>query len=113
MTSFGTLKSAVDAMKQGAVDYISKPFDHDEMLMSVSRILREQKLSNENEALKQTVTVPETGIIGNSPSMQELFRRISKVAPCPLPCWCAVSPAPARNWWPAPCISKAPAATAR
>jgi DNA-binding NtrC family response regulator len=81
MTSFGTLKSAVDAMKQGAVDYISKPFDHDEMLLSVSRILREQKLSNENEALKQTVAVPESGIIGSSPAMQELFRRISKVAP--------------------------------
>jgi len=81
MTSFGTLKSAVDAMKQGAVDYISKPFDHDEMLLSVSRILREQQLTTENVALKQTVTVPDSGIIGSSPSMQELFRRISKVAP--------------------------------
>nr|MBP9215987.1 response regulator [Agitococcus sp.] len=44
MTSFGTMKSAVDAMKQGAVDYISKPFDHDEMIISVARILREQQL---------------------------------------------------------------------
>ena len=81
MTSFGTLKSAVDAMKQGAVDYISKPFDHDEMLLSVSRILREQKLSTENAALRQTVAAPESGIIGSSTPMQELFRRISKVAP--------------------------------
>ncbi len=81
MTSFGTLKSAVDAMKQGAVDYISKPFDHDEMLMSVARILREQQLTQQNAVLKQQVEVPATGIIGSCAPMQELFRRISKVAP--------------------------------
>ncbi|MFO1391573.1 MAG: sigma-54 dependent transcriptional regulator [Agitococcus sp.] len=82
MTSFGTMKSAVDAMKQGAVDYISKPFDHDEMVMSVARILREQQLNQENTVLKQqqqNTTI--TGIIGSCPAMQELFRKISRVAP--------------------------------
>lgn len=82
MTSFGTMKSAVDAMKQGAVDYISKPFDHDEMIMSVARILREQQLNQENTVLKQqqqNTTI--TGIIGSCPAMQELFRKISRVAP--------------------------------
>jgi two-component system response regulator HydG len=43
MTSFGSMKSAVEAMKQGAVDYISKPFDHDEMLLTIERILRENR----------------------------------------------------------------------
>lgn len=82
MTSFGTMKSAVDAMKQGAVDYISKPFDHDEMLISVARILREQQLKEENSALKQQQKNPTiTGIIGSCPAMQELFKRISRVAP--------------------------------
>lgn len=81
MTSFGTLKSAVEAMKQGAVDYISKPFDHDEMLLSIARILREQQLQNENRALKTQVEHNETGIIGSCTAMQEMFRRISKVAP--------------------------------
>lgn len=82
MTSFGTMKSAVDAMKQGAVDYISKPFDHDEMLLSVARILREQQLKEENTALKQQQKNPTiTGIIGSCPAMQELFKRISRVAP--------------------------------
>lgn len=82
MTSFGTMKSAVDAMKQGAVDYISKPFDHDEMLISVARILREQQLKEENTALKQQQKNPTiTGIIGSCPAMQELFKRISRVAP--------------------------------
>lgn len=82
MTSFGTMKSAVDAMKQGAVDYISKPFDHDEMVLSVERILREQQLKAENSALKQQqkqTTI--NGIIGSCPAMQELFKRITRVAP--------------------------------
>lgn len=84
MTSFGTMKSAVDAMKQGAVDYISKPFDHDEMVMSVARILREQQLNQENAVLKQQQNQQSTaitGITGSCPAMQELFKRISRVAP--------------------------------
>lgn len=82
MTSFGTMKSAVDAMKQGAVDYISKPFDHDEMLMSVARILREQHLTKENEALKhQQKSTNTTGIIGSCPAMLEMYKRITRVAP--------------------------------
>ncbi|PTQ87842.1 sigma-54-dependent transcriptional regulator [Agitococcus lubricus] len=82
MTSFGTMKSAVDAMKQGAVDYISKPFDHDEMLLSIARILREQQLSKENDALKsQQKQANIAGIIGSCAAMQELFKRISRVAP--------------------------------
>lgn len=82
MTSFGTMKSAVDAMKQGAVDYISKPFDHDEMIISVARILREQQLSQENTVLKQQQKNPTiTGIIGSCPAMQELFKRVNRVAP--------------------------------
>lgn len=39
MTSYASLRSAVDTMRQGAVDYISKPFDHDEMMISVRRII--------------------------------------------------------------------------
>src|SRR5690606_560504 len=42
MTSYASLRSAVDSMKLGAVDYIAKPFDHDEMLQAVSRILSER-----------------------------------------------------------------------
>lgn len=83
MTSFGSMKSAVEAMKQGAVDYISKPFDHDEMLLTVERILREKALVTQNEALKQEVarTYPTSGMIGSCPAMQDVFNRIRKVAP--------------------------------
>ena len=43
MTSYASLRSAVDSMKMGAVDYIAKPFDHDEMLQAVARILRDRQ----------------------------------------------------------------------
>ena len=83
MTSIGSMKPAVEAMKQGAVDYISKPFDHDEMLLTIERILREKALITQNEALKQEVarTYPTGGMIGSCAAMQDVFNRIRKVAP--------------------------------
>ncbi len=83
MTSYASLKSAVDSMKMGAVDYIAKPFDHDEMILSVQRILKEQALVRQNEALKSTINrnYPISGMIGECNAMQLLFKRIKKVAP--------------------------------
>ena len=83
MTSYASLKSAVESMKMGAVDYIAKPFDHDEMLMSVERILKEKALERENHALKSQLNrdYPLSGMIGECESMQVLFKNIQKVAP--------------------------------
>ena len=50
MTSYASLRSAVDSMKLGAIDYIAKPFDHDEMLQAVARILRERQQTRGNAA---------------------------------------------------------------
>jgi two-component system response regulator HydG len=83
MTSYASLRSAVDAMKLGAVDYIAKPFDHEEMLLTVERILKQRHLSRSNEVLQDEIAkeYPVTGIIGSSPMMNNLFSKISKVAP--------------------------------
>ena len=83
MTSYASLKSAVDAMKLGAVDYIAKPFDHEEMLLTVERILKQRNLSRSNEVLQNEMEkeYPVTGIIGSCQPMQRLFTKISKVAP--------------------------------
>jgi len=83
MTSYASLKSAVDAMKLGAVDYIAKPFDHEEMSLTVERILKQRNLSRSNEVLLNEIEkeYPVTGIIGSSPLMINLFGKISKVAP--------------------------------
>ncbi|MFT4766327.1 MAG: two-component system response regulator HydG [Oleispira sp.] len=83
MTSYASLRSAVDAMKLGAVDYIAKPFDHEEMLLTVERILKQRNLNRSNEVLQDEIAkeYPVTGIIGSSPLMNNLFSKISKVAP--------------------------------
>ncbi|KRP59555.1 sigma-54-dependent transcriptional regulator [Pseudomonas trivialis] len=92
MTSYASLRSAVDSMKMGAVDYIAKPFDHDEMLQAVARILRDRQSAGstppEPRPAGKTAEKPgvdnsngEIGIIGSCPPMQDLYSKIRKVAP--------------------------------
>ncbi|MFC3606265.1 sigma-54-dependent transcriptional regulator [Stutzerimonas tarimensis] len=85
MTSYASLRSAVDSMRMGAVDYIAKPFDHDEMLQAIERILSEQPSGQAPtaSAVPQSATAGQTdlGIIGRCAPMQDLFVKIRKVAP--------------------------------
>jgi DNA-binding NtrC family response regulator len=83
MTSYASVRSAVDSMKQGAVDYIAKPFDHDELLMLVERTLKQNQLERRNEVLKSDIDreYPVDGMIGSCSAMTEICKRISKVAP--------------------------------
>ncbi len=53
MTSFASVRSAVESMKMGAVNYISKPFDHDELLLVIARSLHENRMSAQNAAMKK------------------------------------------------------------
>ncbi|MDH0732604.1 sigma-54 dependent transcriptional regulator [Pseudomonas sichuanensis] len=96
MTSYASLRSAVDSMKMGAVDYIAKPFDHDEMLQAVARILRDRQNAPAAAAVAEpratngkagadksspAAANGEIGIIGSCAPMQDLFVKIRKVAP--------------------------------
>ncbi len=83
MTSYASVRSAVEAMRLGAVDYIAKPFDHDEMLLTIERALKQRNLQRQNSALKSDLAhcYPVEGIIGDSPPMHEVFQRIERVAP--------------------------------
>ena len=83
MTSYASVKSAVDAMQQGAADYIAKPFKHEELLHAIQRIIDKQRLQRQNAALKTDLqrAYPVAGIIGNCAAMQRVFERIQKVAP--------------------------------
>lgn len=83
ITSYASVPSAVDAMKRGAVDYITKPFDHDELLHAVNRVLEEARLRRQNAALKADLgrSYPTGAMIGKSPAMQQVFNMIRKVAP--------------------------------
>lgn len=83
MTSFATVRSAVEAMKQGAVDYISKPFDSDELLLTVERVIRESRMARQNVALKKDVerTWGVAGIVGQCERMKNVMARVERVAP--------------------------------
>jgi two-component system, NtrC family, response regulator AtoC len=83
MTSYATVRSAVDAMKLGAVDYVSKPFDHDEILIMVERVLAKALLERQVSALRASVErdYPVAGMVGRSEAMRDVFERIRKVAP--------------------------------
>jgi DNA-binding NtrC family response regulator len=83
MTSYASVRSAVDSMKQGAVDYVAKPFDHDELLILVKRTLKQGQLERRTEALKSDLdkAYPVDGMVGNCPAMQEVSRQINRVAP--------------------------------
>lgn len=80
MTSYASMRSAVDAMKLGAVDYIAKPFDHDEILETIGNIikLRSETLTETAEPPKPELS--ENQMVGNCQPMQDLFKRINKVA---------------------------------
>ncbi len=80
MTSYASLRSAVDTMRQGAVDYISKPFDHDEMLASVRRILK--KSGQPGAAVP---TLADIALLGSSDAIKKVTRLIAKVALSNLP----------------------------
>ena len=80
MTSYSSLRSAIDSMKMGAVDYISKPFEHEEMLEAVARIIKESAGKRLPEKVPPATEPPVHGMIGSCPQMLELFRRIHKVA---------------------------------
>lgn len=86
MTSYSSLKSAVDAMRLGAADYIAKPFDHDEMLSAISQILTAGSTTPPtNPPAKEVLEVIDAGemgkMIGSSPPMQNLFAKLKKVSP--------------------------------
>jgi len=81
MTAHGTISSAVDAMRRGAFDYVTKPFDNDELLMVVDRALEMRRLSTEVEALREDLEARYgfSEIVGVSREIQEIFRLMAKV----------------------------------
>lgn len=81
MTSYASLRSAVDSMRMGAVDYVAKPFDHDEMVTAVKRVIGKAKAANKVAPQGLTASKAIAGMIGSSDVMQDLYNRIHKVAP--------------------------------
>src|SRR6202522_2615777 len=83
MTAYGPEKVAVQAMKRGAYDYITKPLDLEKLDAVLTRALRSRKVETENRQLREELD-KKFGLeklIGNSPAMVEIYDRIRQVAP--------------------------------
>ena len=81
ITAHGTIKSAVDAMKLGAFDYVTKPFDLDEIKLVVKNALERKDLIEENRDLKSQLktTFNYENMVGSSPAMRDVFNMIERV----------------------------------
>jgi len=82
MTAHGTIDSAVEAIKKGAFDYLEKPLERDNLLLTLKRAFERINLMRENRVLQKRVesiqTIP--SMIGEHPKMREVFRVVAKIA---------------------------------
>ncbi len=83
ITAYGTVKHAVEAMKEGAYDYITKPFEIEELEITLEKYFRVRYLEQENTILRREIQQDKglEGIIGKSAAMQKVFDSIRMVAP--------------------------------
>jgi DNA-binding NtrC family response regulator len=86
VTAFGGSAPAIEAMKEGAYDYLSKPFDLDEVLLTLRRALRQRALAAEVKALRsatlgeETASVGREEMVGRSTSMRDVYKAIGRAA---------------------------------
>ncbi|MFN3533116.1 MAG: sigma-54-dependent transcriptional regulator [Candidatus Brocadia sp.] len=82
MTSYGTVTNAVEAMKLGAADYITKPFKRDELIIIIEKILQLQRLEGEVDRLRSELGEKYNfgNIIGESPKIKKIYEIISNVS---------------------------------
>ncbi len=83
LTAYASVRAAVEAMREGAFDYVAKPFDNDELRAAVARALELGRLERENRWLRQEVAsryAPDA-VVAESPRSQELLAMVRRVAP--------------------------------
>jgi DNA-binding NtrC family response regulator len=85
MTGFGTVDTAVQALKQGAYDYLTKPIDPDELLHTVDKAMEVRRARRENVQLRECLEeiFPTTRLIGKSQAMKRVEELVEMVAPTP------------------------------
>jgi len=82
ITAFGSMETAIEAVKAGAFDYLSKPFKIEEVLLQVTRALNNRSLILENRSLRQQIEsqVQLASLVGRSPAMLEVYKKIAMVS---------------------------------
>lgn len=83
LTAYGTIQGAVQAIKEGAHDFIEKPIDRERFLIVVHRALEHRALYLENQRLRQRLSFRErhTVMLGHSPAMRSVYEKVEQVAP--------------------------------
>ena len=83
MTAYGTVETAVDAMRNGAEDYLTKPVNMEELEIQIKKILSHRKLLQETRELRERLRdkYKFENIVGSSPQMQSIFKTVQQVAP--------------------------------
>jgi two-component system, NtrC family, response regulator AtoC len=83
MSAYGSVDLALEAMKAGAYDYLSKPFKQDEVLLALKKAEERESLRRENRALKEAMRREHQleGMLGKSEAIRRVFRTVEKVAP--------------------------------
>jgi two-component system NtrC family response regulator len=83
MTAYGTVETAVASMKEGALDYLTKPIDLDELLLMLPKVIERTTLIKENKELKAQLQerYASTNIVYGSPKMEEVMGLVARVAP--------------------------------
>ena len=86
LTAHGTIENAVEAMRRGAYDYLSKPIDHELLKLTVGRALQNRSLVRENRALRNQVEVEQgiSALVGESDSLKKIVSMLEVVAPQPV-----------------------------
>jgi len=80
MTAYGTSNIAIEAIQRGAYDYVTKPFELDDLLMTVRRTLDHRELQLRVRDVADTIRDPLDNIIGNTSAMQQVYKTIGRVA---------------------------------
>jgi two-component system response regulator AtoC len=83
MSAYGAQEAAIEAMKAGAYDYVSKPFRRDEVVLVIRKAEERERLARENRRLRSELASEygPSNLVGASPAMQEVLRQLRKVAP--------------------------------
>jgi len=101
MTAQGTVETAVEAMKEGAYDYLTKPVDLQRLKILLDKIVERMETLREVKALRRQLREHGTfgTMIGNSPEMRKIYSVVEQAAPTGASVLSPASRAPARNWW--------------
>jgi DNA-binding NtrC family response regulator len=83
LTAYATIETAVEAIRKGAYDYVTKPFKRERIVVTIAKVMQWQKMVRENLSLRQALAGKDTSplLVGSTPVMKQLLERIRQVAP--------------------------------